>query len=207
MNGGISREEVNQMKNLLKIIGSNSDEGKRQPQYHQPQPLPLMENYDYDDESQIDLSAFGFPSRQQPQPQRQARQPQREQRVPPRSNGYSITESYKTVSGLKKSDFYDIVTDDDAIFKNLALKESAKAIIYLLDKGFTHNHPRIQEILDLDEKYFQGLKEYMINKTRHKKLSESGDNKAARIFATKMDETKTIVLQTKDKLTMLSNNF
>jgi len=194
---GISREEVNQMKNLLKIIGSNDD----QPTFRQPEPLPLMENYEYDDYEgpAVDLSAFGVK-----QPQRQPQRQSRPQRI---DQGYIISESYKSVPGLKKTDFYDVVNGEQTVFKYLALKESAKAILYLLDKGFTANHTRIQEVLDLDEKYFQGLKEYNLNKSRHKKLTEAGDTRAAKVFLNRMNDLKTDVLQAKDKLTILGNNF
>lgn len=104
------------------------------------------------------------------------------------SNGKEVNR-YSVVDNSR----HDVVGD-------LVMRDSATAIMKLMNKGLTLGSSRVQEVLELEEEYNRNRLDTARHKSRYQRSVELGETAAADVFKTRFNVAKANALAAQDQV-------
>lgn len=111
------------------------------------------------------------------------------------SNGKEVNR-YNVVDASRQ----DVVTD-------LVIKESATAIMKLMNKGHASNSAKVQEVLDLEEEFNRNRIETGRHKQRYQRSMELGETAAANVFKDRFNTAKANALVAQDTIKSINESL
>lgn len=104
---------------------------------------------------------------------------------------------------------YDVLnpTTGETLFSELVIFEAAHAIVRYLNKGLTSDHPKIQEIADLEEIYRRNRQDAMIFKKRFERCQELKEMAAGEVFEARHQKAKAQAIVANDSIKTILDNI
>lgn len=219
--GNVSRADVDSMKRMMQIM--NGASGSNVPAQHTHQahysggyagtPPPRKPVYE-----SAPPAYNAFPGREDVDAMKRILEVMNEldgpQQAPQRQ---AITESYSAPAAVassaewsirtnlvesngKESKTYDVVQGNHAFVEGLVVADAARSLARLLNRGYTAENPRVQEVLDLEETYNRHRLDAARIKGRYNRCVELGEDAAAAVFRERHQVARAEALAIQDQL-------
>jgi hypothetical protein len=104
---------------------------------------------------------------------------------------------------------YDVLNPatGETMFSELVIFEAAHAIVRYLNKGLTAEHPKIQEIADLEEIYRRNRQDAMIFKKRFERCQELKEMAAGEVFEARHQKARAQAIVANDSIKTILDNI
>ena len=176
---GTSREEVDAMKNIMNKLNHLSGDTRSAEAAMQPQAQPQRQ---LTEASHFSTQATG-------------------------SGPYQVLAVIQE-SGGKEVNRYSVVDANRRdVVGGLTLKESATALMKLMNKGLALESARVQEVINLEEDFNRNRLQTASHKQRYQRAMELGESAAAQVFKDRFNVAKANALAAQDEIKSISDSL
>lgn len=112
----------------------------------------------------------------------------------------------KNADGVKRFAVFN-KTLNTVIKADLEVREAAEAIVKYLQRGFSFDSAKVQEIIDLEETFFRNKNDANLFKKRYETSIEKEEFKSAEVFETRFQVAKANAIVAADQLRSILASF
>lgn len=111
-------------------------------------------------------------------------------------------------SGGKEVNRYSVVDSSRRdVIGDLTLRETATALMKLMNKGLTLESARVQEVINLEEDYNRNRIQTASHKSRYQRSMELGETAAAQVFKDRFNVAKANALAAQDEIKSIADSL
>lgn len=177
---GTSREEVDAMKNIMNKLNHLSGDDR-------PAGQALNAIQEAPRQALVEASSFT------------------QQQIG--SGPYEVLAVIKESNGKEVNRYSVVDAGRRDVIGGLTLRETATALMKLMNKGLTLESARVQEVIELEEEFNRNRLQTASHKSRYQRSMELGETAAAQVFKDRFNVAKANALAAQDEIKSISESL